>query len=141
LGGLGIELPREHGWASPFFFLFGRSDSTISYMGANIYPTDVEYGLYRDEELAAKIESFRLELDERPAVHVELRKGASVAPDAAATLSASLVEHLRSVSRDFDESVREHPSAGELRVVLHEHRTGPFAGERSSIKNVYVVRR
>ena len=30
----------------PLLFLFGRKDSTISYMGANIYPQDVEYGLY-----------------------------------------------------------------------------------------------
>ncbi len=30
----------------PFLFLFGRRDSTVSYMGANIYPQDVEYGLY-----------------------------------------------------------------------------------------------
>ena len=43
--------PLPLGWASPFLFLFGRRDSTISYMGANIYPIDVEYGLYRDRNV------------------------------------------------------------------------------------------
>ena len=32
----------------PFLFIHGRSDSTISYMGANIYPEDVEQALFAD---------------------------------------------------------------------------------------------
>ena len=36
----------------PLLFLYGRQDSTISYMGANIYPQDVEYGLYAGNPLA-----------------------------------------------------------------------------------------
>jgi phenylacetate-coenzyme A ligase PaaK-like adenylate-forming protein len=140
------ELPQ--GWASPFFFLFGRRDSTISYMGANIYPIDVEYGLYREEELAAAIESFCLELDEspelesRPVVHVQLRPGAAVDRDAAGDrLRRALVGHLASSSRDFAESLREDPAAAEILLVLHDHGTGPFAAQETSIKNVYVMRR
>lgn len=140
------ELPL--GWASPFFFLFGRRDSTVSYMGANIYPIDVEYGLYRDEVLAMAIESFCLELDEspeleaRPVVHVQLRRGASVEREAATNrLRRTLVEHLASSSRDFAESLREDPAAAEIRLELHEHGGGPFAGLETKIKNVYVLRR
>ena len=48
----------------PLLFLFGRRDSTISYMGANIYPQDVEYGLYTDNPLAHLLQSFCLELEE-----------------------------------------------------------------------------
>ncbi len=147
VGALDAGRPLPEGWASPFFFLFGRRDSTISYMGANIYPLDVEYGLYRDEALAAAIESFCLELEEsaelesRPLVHVQLRPGASVdMPAAAERLRAALVEHLASASRDFAESLREDPTAAEILVVLHSHGTGPFAGMQSKIKNVYVVR-
>src|SRR6266545_3129367 len=125
-----IDSPRAtlpEGWASPFFFLFGRRDSTISYMGANIYPIDVEYGLYRDERLAAMIESFCLQLQEsadlesRPAVHVQLREKAGLGPpereEAADRLRAALVEHLTSASRDFAEAVREDPAAGDVRLV------------------------
>ena len=48
----------------PFVLLFGRKDSTISYMGANIYPLDVENGLYLDNPYASAIESFKLGLVE-----------------------------------------------------------------------------
>jgi phenylacetate-CoA ligase len=142
----GIEPPAAEGWALPFFFLFGRRDSTVSYMGANIYPTDVEYGLYRDEMLAGLIEGFCLELREeadlesRPVVHVHLREGATAPADAVERLRAGIVDHLASASRDFAESLREDSSAGDVRVVVHDHGTGPFAGSGSRIKNVYVLR-
>jgi phenylacetate-CoA ligase len=146
LGVVGARTQLPSGWASPFFFLYGRRDSTISYMGANIYPTDVEYGLYRDAALAAAIESFCLELEEapdlesRPVVHVQLREGARVERDAMAeTLRRGLVEYLAAASRDFAESLREDPSAADIRLVLHEHGAGPFAGLPAKIKNTYVV--
>ena len=81
-------------------------------MGANIYPTDVEYGLYREPALAAAIESFCLELAEspeleaRPVVHVQLRDGAQVECEAMAeALRSALVDHLADASRDFAESL------------------------------------
>ena len=145
--GVSRELPP--GWRLPFLFLFGRSDSTVSYMGANIYPLDVEYGLYRDASLASAIESFCLELDDssqldsRPVVHVQLRETAGLddRADAAERLRAGLVEHLAASNRDFAESLREDPAAADIRVVLHDHGAGPFAGTRTAIKNVYVVKR
>ncbi len=44
LRGMGIEMRNLHpagkqGARLPFVSVFGRRDSTISYMGANIYPT------------------------------------------------------------------------------------------------------
>jgi phenylacetate-CoA ligase len=109
-----IDSPRAVvplGWASPFFFLYGRRDSTISYMGANIYPIDVEYGLYADVRLAGMIESFCLQLQEsadlesRPVVNVQLRDEVALAPEerseAAARLRAALVDHLAATSRDI----------------------------------------
>jgi len=151
LGTLGIVGPHTSlptGWASPFFFLYGRRDSTISYMGANIYPTGVEYGIYRDAALAAAIESFCLELEEspdleaRPVVHVQLRDGARVEREAMAdTLRRNLIDYLASASRDFAESLREDPTSAEIRLVLHEHGQGPFAGMAAKIKNTYVVPR
>ena len=77
LGELGLVdggMPLPQSWAAPFFFLFGRRDGTISYMGANIYPIDVEYGLYRDDSLAAAIESFCIELEESPDARGEARR-------------------------------------------------------------------
>jgi len=149
LGELGLtsrDASLPEGWAAPFFFLFGRRDGTVSYMGANIYPIDVEYGLYRDEDLAAAIESFCIELEEspaleaRPVVHVQLRHGVRLERDAAAErLRAGLVDYLATASRDFAEALREDPLVADIGLVLHDQGTGPFAGMAAKIKNVYVI--
>ncbi len=51
-------------WADPiplpFVWVNGRRDATISVMGANIYPEDVEAVLYRDPEVAPRLHSFLL---------------------------------------------------------------------------------
>ncbi|GIF22465.1 phenylacetate-CoA ligase [Actinoplanes tereljensis] len=132
----------------PLLFLFGRKDSTVSYMGANIYPQDVEYGLYTGNPMAHLIESFRLCLEERadlearPTVDVQLR-GTST-PDERRELAdlcrAGLLRYLAGVSRDFAESLAEDPSAADLRVRVHDHGDGPFHGTDGKIKNVYLTR-
>ena len=132
----------------PMLFLFGRRDSTVSYMGANIYPQDVEYGLYADP-LAHLFEGFALQLQERAdlecraVVNLQLRDGAVLLPAERDALAercrTGVLAHLAAVSRDFAESLAEDPSAGDLRVVVHDYRGGPFADGPSKIKNVYLV--
>jgi phenylacetate-CoA ligase len=133
----------------PLLFLFGRRDSTVSFMGANLYPQDVEYGLYAGNPLAHLLEGFRLELEEdadlesRAVVHLQLRDGAAPSEADRAELArrcrAGVLAHLAAVSRDFAESLAEDPSAGDLRVAVHAFGAGPFASTSSRIKNVYLV--
>jgi phenylacetate-CoA ligase len=150
-----VRADAERAWRAdrmrlPLLFLFGRRDSTISYMGANIYPQDVEYGLYADDVLAPLLQSFCLEMQEqpdlepRPVVHLQLRADAAPPPDERAGLAerarAGVLAHLSAVSRDFAESLAEDPSAGDLRVQVHDLGTGPFTGTDPKIKNVYLVK-
>jgi phenylacetate-CoA ligase len=133
----------------PFVLLFGRKDSTISYMGANIYPLDVENGLYLDNPHASEIESFKLSLldignlEQRPVIHLQLRDG--VALDEAATedlkvrSAAGVLKHLASVSRDIAQSLEEDPTASDVRIEVHPFGTGVFEGGPRKIKNVYLV--
>src|SRR5207302_4048836 len=44
----------------PFLWIYGRRDATISVMGANIYPEDIETLIYQDAKLAARTHSFAL---------------------------------------------------------------------------------
>ncbi|MEU1755435.1 phenylacetate--CoA ligase family protein [Micromonospora matsumotoense] len=131
----------------PLLLLFGRSDSTISYLGANLYPQDVEYGLYVGNPYAPEISRFCLALVEdtaletRPVIHLELRRPLA-APQRDALAEAcrrGVRRHLTSVSRDFAQSLVEDSTAGDLRVELHAPGTGPFAGQQK-IKNSYLVR-
>lgn len=68
----------------PFLWIYGRHDQTISVMGANIYPEDIETLIYRDPQLASSVHSFCLSVaaDEsatpRPAVALELQAGAAI---------------------------------------------------------------
>ncbi|MEF2977050.1 phenylacetate--CoA ligase family protein [Subtercola sp. YIM 133946] len=149
-----LALAFERAFASqrmklPFVLLFGRKDSTISYMGANIYPLDVENGLYLDNPHAASIESFKLSLldigglEHRPVIHLQLRPDAALTPpqrdELRARSAAGVLRHLATVSRDIAQSLDEDPTASDVRVELHEHGTGVFAGGSSKIKNVYLV--
>lgn len=68
----------------PFLWIFGRRDATISVMGANIYPEDVEAVIYADRALATSLHSFQLAVVQdasgtpRPAVILELAAGVQV---------------------------------------------------------------
>jgi phenylacetate-CoA ligase len=141
---------RVDGMRLPLLFLFGRKDSTISYMGANIYPQDVEYGLYDGNPYAHQIEGFCLELREdaalesRPVVHLQLRSEVRLEAAQRNLLAdacrAGVLAHLTTASRDFAESLAEDPSAADLRVAVHDHGTGPFAGADAKLKNVYLIK-
>lgn len=148
---------RRQGMRLPFLLLYGRADATISYMGAHIYPVDVQEGLYRDPSVARVVESFRLELadvdaaEQRPALHVQLRDRRRF-PEAAvddagrerlaAAVADGVLAHLAAVSRDVAEALQEDPTTADLQVHVHDRGTGPFAADdESRIKNVYLMRR
>lgn len=141
----------DNGMKLPFVLLFGRADSTISYMGANIYPLDIENGLYRDNPQAHLIESFRIELrethnhEQRPTLHIQLREdsqelSAPERAEMAETIQAGVLGHLASVSRDFAQSMKEDPTTAEIHIEIHYFATGPFTADVAKIKNVYVQR-
>ena len=133
----------------PFVLLFGRKDSTISYMGANIYPLDVENGLYLDNPHAKSIESFKLGLvdtgsmEQRPIIHLQLREDAVFSADdrtdLATRAASGVLGHLAAVSRDIAQSLEEDPTTRDIRIEVHDFNTGPFAGGPKKIKNVYLV--
>jgi phenylacetate-CoA ligase len=133
----------------PLLFLFGRTDSTVSYMGANLYPQDVEYGLYQGNPHAAWIARFWLSLEEqpdlecRPTVNIELRDGHDLGPaqreDLARLCRQGLADHLAGVSRDFAEALREDPAAGDIRIRVLDPGGGPSPAA-GGIKNIYLVR-
>lgn len=118
-------------------------------MGANIYPQDVAHGLYEGNPMAGLIEGFCLELDAdgdleaRPVVHVQLRKGALLSAVESDRLAKAcqygVLRHLAATSRYFAQSVAEDPSASEIAIRLHAYGSGPFAGN-SAIKNGYLLR-
>ena len=127
----------------PYLFVFGRADSTVSVMGANIYPVDVDGGIYADPSLAGHVRSFRLSLLEerpgetRPLVSVELERGE---PTEALTsaLGAAIEAHLLATNTDYREAAGEYPDLMVPVVRLFAAGTGPFVGDADRIKHRYV---
>ena len=141
---LGLErkcnYPR---WYVPFLFIFGRKDSTVSVMGANIYPEDVESIVYSDFLLANCINSFSISLEDdamgnpRPCFEFELLDISQKAK-VEEKLSNILSPGLAKLSLDYKKAREEYPKAVEpiLRFfALHE---GPFKADQVRIKKRYI---
>lgn len=128
----------------PFLYIQGRSDSTISYMGSNIYPEDIEQGLSTVAEYNDQIRGFALELREigdgavRPCVHVEFSDDASL--EVETRLRTAIVERLLTNSRDFRAAAAENPTATEFLIEVHRPGTGPFEENSRRIKRRYILR-
>lgn len=129
----------------PFLWVYGRKDSTISVMGANIYPEDIEQALYRRPELAAATSSFCLGLEEqfagtvRPALSFEVRD--PITSDLVDRFARAIVAELTEINADFRAAMGEHRD-GVLPVVrLYAAGEGPFRRDRDRIKQTRLVPR
>ena len=130
-------------WYVPFLFVYGRKDSTVSVMGANIYPEDVESIVYSDLFLANSINSFSISLEEdasgnpRPCFEFELLdidQKAKVEEMLRSILSAGLAK----LSLDYKKAHDEYPQAVEPIVKIFGMCEGPFKDDQARIKKRYV---
>jgi phenylacetate-CoA ligase len=141
-----LELEREchyPRWYLPFLYVYGRKDSTISVMGANIYPEDVENVVYSDSYLAKNINSFCLSLEEdangnpRPCFYFEIfnmNQGPEVAKRLGDILSSGLAE----LSLDYRTAQKEHPQVADPVIKILGINQGIFKDNQNRIKKRYV---
>ena len=128
----------------PFLWIYGRRDSTISVMGANIYPEDLEQCLYAEPELARLTRSFCLSLSEqgaqvRPCFLFEIETeptGALV--NAFAT---AMVKRLAELNADFREALHEYAETLQPEIRLYRIGEGPFAANVGRIKQTRLLAR
>lgn len=128
----------------PFVWVFGRRDYTISVMGANIYPEDLEQCLYAEAELAAITRSFCLSLSEsadgqaRPCFLIEVE----VPPTDGLRerFATSFTARLRALNADYRAAWSEYPEIMAPEVRLYRVGEGPFAADRSRIKQARVLK-
>ncbi len=124
----------------PFVYIYGRRDATISVMGANIYPEDIETLVYGDPALARRLESFLLMsvTDEsgtpRPAIALELGAGETADEAWRAAITVQFRDGLRDLNADYREALLEFPAAMEPVVTIHAVGGGPFASDAGRIK-------
>jgi phenylacetate-CoA ligase len=130
----------------PFLWIRGRRDATISVMGSNIYPEDIETIIYRDDDLVPRLHSFLLSVvdDEtglpRPAVALELTDMAGVDDTWRRRMSDRLRDGLRGLNIDYRSSIAEFPAAMQPIVATFGVGEGPFAADATRIKQRRIVR-
>jgi phenylacetate-CoA ligase len=129
----------------PFAFVNGRRDATVSVMGANIYPEDVETAVYRDRDIVERLHSFLLSVvdDEtgtpRPAITLELRNLDGIDDAWRERCSDRLRTELAAVNADYRSSVMEFPDAMRPIVRTYAVADGPFAADSHRIKQRRVT--
>jgi len=126
----------------PFLVVYGRSDGTISINGTNIYPSQVEMALMKDTTLTKKVHTFKINAagkkGARLVLRLELEKGVKPSPSLSKKIEKSFVKHLRIISQEYAQALREFPKQFSPLVELHPYNTGSFKGSHSKIKQKYI---
>jgi phenylacetate-CoA ligase len=120
------EIERERGRgvrALPFVYVFGRSDFTVSYFGANIYPENVTVGLEQpgiQEWVTGKFVLAALEdADKNPflSIVVELAPGAVGDKERERAVAASIEAELLRLNSEFKSYVPEGRKTPQVTLV------------------------
>ncbi len=128
----------------PFLWIYGRRDATISVMGANIYPEDIETLIYRDPRLAGAVHSFCLSVQSdgsstpRPCIALELNSGLD---DRAwrEALPVQFMDGLKDLNLDYRAALQEFPAAMTPIVEVYARGDGPFFADLGRIKQRRII--
>lgn len=130
-------------WYLPFLYVYGRKDTTISIMGANIYPEDIENIAYSDPLLAKNINSFCLSIEDDPQGNphpcfefelLDMEQKIQVEERLKSVVSIELAK----LSFDYKKAKDEYPEAVEPIIRTFGLYQGPFKENQARIKKRYV---
>jgi len=91
----------------PFVWVFGRTDFTVSFFGANVFPETISLGLEQREVRGRVTGKFVMEVKEgladkpRLTIAVELAAGASGDAEFGETVAAAILAQLRRLNSEF----------------------------------------
>jgi phenylacetate-CoA ligase len=109
--------------ALPFVWVFGRSDFTVSYHGANIFPENVSVGLERPGVRDWVTGKFVLEAregddhDRRLTIAVELAPGAEASEERQQQVASAIEEELLRLNSEFKSYVPEGRRTPEITLI------------------------
>lgn len=135
---------REQVWQLPFFTVFGRSDGTVSIVGANVFPENVQSVLseHSDSDIVTFRLSVRSSADFSQRLHIDMEHHRTdLLESELAGLSdryhSMLVSGLRRINQDFRDAHQDNPQCADPVVTIHPRGTGPFSGA-AGIKHHYT---
>lgn len=129
----------------PLMWIYGRKDFTISVMGANIYPEDLEQCIFADKELSKITKSFCQSLSEgenaevRPTFHFEI----TIEPNEhlEKRFADSILHNLIEINADFREAWHEYPGTLAPQIHLFREGEGPFKFDEGKIKQARIIKK
>lgn len=128
----------------PFIWVFGRRDYTVSVMGANIYPEDLEHCLYAEPDLARITRSFCLSVSEGPQNEVRpcfiFEVEGETGPELQTRFQQRILEQMIKLNADFREAWKEYPQTLVPEIRLYGPGQGPFAQDQGKIKQVRLLK-
>jgi phenylacetate-CoA ligase len=133
-------LPWSETIPLPFLWVNGRRDATISVMGTNIYPEDIEALVYANPLVVPRLRSFLLSVRDdaggtpRPVIALEMSDLEGIDARWREAAADRLGEGLAGLNIDYRTAVAEYPAAMLPIVETYEAGGGPFALDRSRIK-------
>ncbi len=126
----------------PFLWVYGRSDSTVSVMGANIYPEDIEHCIYSDSKIAKITNSFCITLDDsgnQPKVYLLFEVKVEPSIELENFFLNHVLGEMLKLNADFKEAYKEHSQAITPIIKLHRMGEGPFKQNLERIKQIRVI--
>ena len=128
----------------PILYVYGRSDLTVPFYGAKVYPTDLEEIINADPNLARQLNSFQISSYEDEAINRRLKicletvknlPGPLVATE---ELHQTIFEGLCRVNQDFREVTKMFDRSC-VELEIYDFETGPFKGRDIRVKHKYVA--
>ena len=102
-------------WQLPFVTLHGRSDRTLVFHAANIYPENIQVALNKKEYLSKLTGKFVMEkkylkkMDQYLEIHIELEPGVKATPTLSQSLQKDITATLEKVNMEYrDARQRSH---------------------------------
>jgi phenylacetate-CoA ligase len=129
----------------PVLFHYGRSDMSIDYYGANVTPDSIREILFKIEEVASKMQSFRLinyedkKHNKRMKIAIELNKDVKNNLNTK-KIGNELFPKLAEINRDFYNAMYKTATPDQYpEIGVYEYATGPFEGGDRKLKKEYVT--
>jgi len=128
----------------PILFVYGRSDLTVPFFGAKVYPTDIEEIINADPSLVRQINSFQIASYEDEAINRRLKIRLETVKDLRSVLAPPELLHqiffegLCRVNQDFREVTKMFDRSC-VEIEIYGFEQGPFSERDIRIKNKYVA--
>lgn len=129
----------------PIFYVYGRSDGTISIDGANIFPENIKLILEK-YNYDSFIRNFKILKDENSKdifkILLELKKGKKKKDfeKKKKIIEEKITLELKKINRDYEETLRINKRA-KPKIILYNYKKGPFEKEEviENIKYKYII--